>query len=105
VTSAALLSGLALAVALVVGGAVAALTAANAMKKIAALMLAFVGAALSLALLGAPGGAILAVVAIAFAHTAIGVSIAVRLQEAYGGVETGELDAADEEDEPREPET
>lgn len=99
----ALTLGLALAVALLAGGAVTAFTANNALKKIAAVLTALVGAALSLSLVGAPSVAIIGAVAIALAYCVIGVSVAVRLQEAYGSVDLNEADAADEQDEPREP--
>jgi hypothetical protein len=102
VTSSSLFFGLALGVALVAGGSVAAFAAANALKKIAAVLTALVGAGLVLALMGAPSVALFAFVAIAFAYCILGVAIAVRLQEAYGSAELSELDAADEQDEPRE---
>ena len=97
--------GLALAIALVAGGAVAAFASSNALKKIAAVLTALVGAALAAAMLGAPDGVLIAVAAVAFAYCALGVAVVVRLQEAYGSIEASELDAADEQDEPREPET
>jgi len=103
--SAALLICLALAVALVAGGAVAAFASGNALKKTAATMASLVGAVLALALLGAPGGALVAGAAIALAYCVVGVAVAVRLQEAYGGIETSDLDAADDQDEPRRAET
>jgi hypothetical protein len=96
--------GLALAIALVAGGAVAAFASSNVLKKVAALLTALVGAALSAALLGAPSSLLIAAAAVVFAYCAVGVAVAVRLQEAYGSIETGDLDAADEQDEPREPE-
>ena len=97
--------GLALAIALVAGGAVAAFASSNALKKIAAVLTALVGAALAAAMMGAPGAVLTAVAAVAFAYCALGVAVVVRLQEAYGSIEANELDAADEQDEPREPET
>jgi uncharacterized protein YaiL (DUF2058 family) len=103
VSAPALTLGLALAVALLAGGAVTAFTVNNALKKIAAVLTALVGAALSLSLVGAPSVAIIGAVAIALAYCVIGVSVAVRLQEAYGSVDLNEADAADEQDEPREP--
>ncbi len=103
--SPALMIGLALAMALVAGGAVAAFVSSNALKKVAAVLTALVGAALAAALLGAPGGVLIAAAAIAFAYCVVGVAVVVRLQEVYGSIETRDLDAADEQDEPREPET
>ena len=99
------LLGLALAVALVAGGAVTAFASGNALKKTAAVLTALVGAALALGVLGAPSAAIVAAAAIAFAYCVVGVAIGARLQEAYGSAETGDLDAADAEDEPRRSET
>lgn len=104
-TSPPLMIGLALAVALVAGGAVAAFTSSNALKKVAALLTALVGAALAIALLGAPSSVLIAVAAIAFAYCVVGVAVIVRLQEAYGSIEISDIDGADEQDEPREPET
>jgi hypothetical protein len=101
----ALMIGLALAVALVAGGAVAAYGAGNALKKTAAVITALAGALLALALLGAPSAALLAVAAIALAYCIVGVAVTVRLQEMYGSVEASDLDAADEQDEPRRAET
>lgn len=96
---------LALGVALVAGGAVAAFASANALKKITAVVLALSGATLTLAALQAPAIAIVAAVAIAFAYAIVAVAVAVRVQEAYGVVETDEIDGADQQDEPRESET
>jgi hypothetical protein len=98
----ALAIGLALAVALSSAGAVSAFVAANALKKLAAVLTTLVGAALVLALLQAPSSAVLAGAAAAFAYLLAGAAIVVRLQEGYGTIESDELDAADHEDEPRE---
>ena len=98
----ALLLGLALAVSLIVGGAVTAFVSGNALKKVVAVATALIGADVALALLGAPSVALVAASALAFAYCLIGAAVVVRLQEAYGGVELPEVDAADEQDEPRE---
>ncbi len=100
-TAPALMVGLALAIALVAGGAAAACASGNALKKLAAVLTALVGAGLALALLGAPSAALLAGVVIAFGYCVVGAAVAVRLHEAYGSIETSDLDAADEQDEPR----
>jgi hypothetical protein len=105
VTSPALMFGLALAIALVAGGAVASFASNNALKKVAAVLTALVGAALAAALLGAPNSLLIAVAAIGFSYCVVGIAVVVRLQEAYGAIEASELDAVDEQDEPREPET
>lgn len=102
-TSAPFMAGLAIAIALVLGGAVAAYVSSNVLKKVAALLTALVGAALAAALIGAPSKLVIAAAAIAFGYCAVGVAVAVRLQEAYGSIETSDLDAADEQDEPKEP--
>jgi len=105
VTSPALLVALVLAVSLVGGGAVTAFASSNALKKLAAVLTALVGAGVALAVLGAPSATIAAALAIAFGYSVVGVAVVVRLQEAYGAIEASELDAADEQDEPRGPET
>lgn len=104
-TALALMLGLALAVALVIGGAVGALASNNALKKVAAVLTAFIGAGLALAVMGAPSLALVVVAALGFAYCLVGVAIVVRLQEAYSSIEFPDLDAADEQDEPREPTT
>lgn len=83
------------AVALVVIGAMAALLLGNAIKRLAGLLIAGFGAIAALAVLGASDGALLVGVAVLLAQTAIGVALVVRLQEAYGAVDAGDIDAAD----------
>jgi hypothetical protein len=95
--------GLALAVALIAGGAVTTFASNNALKKVTAVVSSLVGACVALALLGAPAAALVAGVALAFAYCIAGVAIAVRLQEAYGSVEQAHLDSVDDQDEPSEP--
>lgn len=99
-----LVLALALSVVLLSGGAVAAFASANTLKKVAAVLIALAGAALALAALQAPSLAIVASIAIAFGYAVVGVAVVVRLQEAYGSIESDEIDAADRQDEPREPE-
>jgi hypothetical protein len=94
--------GLALAVALIAGGAAAAFTSNHALKKVAAATVALVGACVALALLGAPTIALLAGVGLALAYCLVGVAVVVRLQEAYGSVEQTHLDSIDDQDEPGE---
>jgi len=94
---------LGLAAALVMAGAVAAWTSPNAIKRLASVLIASFGAMMGLAALAAPTGVLVAGVAVAFAYLAIGAALIVRLQEGYSAVETPEIDAADEADEPREP--
>jgi hypothetical protein len=83
------------AIALVVIGAMAALLMANAIKRIAGLMLAGFGATVALAALGAPDSALVVSVAVVFVQTVVGVAIVVRLQESYGVIEAPEVDSAD----------
>ncbi len=86
---------LALAVALVMIGAVTAWTGANNAKRLAGLLVALIGAALTLGAIGAPPAFLVGAMVIAFATFAVGLAVLVRLQEAYGGVESTEIDAAD----------
>ena len=92
-----------IAVALALIAALTAHVSANATKRLAAVIVALFAAMLALAALGAPQAALIAGGVIAFAYCIMGVALVVRLQEAYGGVEVAELDAADEASEPREP--
>lgn len=90
-------------VALLMIGAVTAWTSTNVVKRLAGLMIALIGAVLAMAVLGAPGIALIAGVTAALASLLIGLALLVRLQESYGGVETPEFDIADEQSEPIEP--
>lgn len=89
------------AIALVVIGATAALLLANAIKRIAGLVLAGFGATLALAALGAPDSALVAGVTLLFAQTVVGVAIVVRLQESYGAIEAPDVDSADRDGDTR----
>lgn len=100
-TAPALVACLAIAAALISSGAVVAFTSASAVKQIAAIVIAVTGAILASALLQAPSVALMAGVAAAFAYSVIGVALIARLQEAYGAIETDDIDAADQDDEPR----
>jgi hypothetical protein len=86
------------AIALTMAGAATALIGQNAIKRLVGLTLAGLGALVALAL-WAPQ-AVMAGAAILFAQVAIGAALAVRLQEAYGAIETREIDAADAASEP-----
>jgi multisubunit Na+/H+ antiporter MnhC subunit len=83
------------AIALLAIGAVTAWAGANAAKRVVGCIVALFGAALALAALGAPAAFVLTAVVLSFAYLALGAGIVVRLQEAYGGVETTEIDSAD----------
>lgn len=93
---------LAVAAALLILGALTAWSSANVVKRLIGLTLAQLGALLGLAALGAPNAALLAVIAVALAQLILGAALAVRLQEAYGGVEAPEFDTADDQTEPTE---
>jgi NADH:ubiquinone oxidoreductase subunit K len=75
----------------------------NLSRRLIALFIAMVGAALAASVLHADGGALMAGIAVAAAYAAIGFSLLVRLQETYQSIETDELDANDLSDEPPEP--
>lgn len=96
---------LAVAFALVFGGAATALTGANMVKRVAGVIAALTGAMLGLANLGASSAMLIAAVAIALAYCALGASLIVRFQESYGAIETQAIDDGDRNDEPREPRT
>jgi len=89
------------AIALLIAGAAAATLSPNAIKRLAGLTIAGLGALAALAALGAPGVTLTAGVAVLFAQLAVGVAIIVRLQESYGVIEAPEIDAADAQSEPR----
>lgn len=93
---------LAASVALLLIGAAASWSAGNAVKRLAGFLVAELGALLALAAIGAPEGALIAGAAAALAQLCIGVALVVRLQEAYGGVDAAEIDAADDQSEPPE---
>lgn len=94
---------LAVAVAMLMLGAVTAWTSANFIKRVVGLLVASLGALAGAAALSAPVILVVVGIAAAFAQLAIGAALGVRLQEAYGGVEAAELDVADEANEPAEP--
>jgi hypothetical protein len=87
------------AIALVMSGAATALIVSNAIKRLAGLGIAGLGALAALALWAPPAATAGAV--IVFVQVAVGVAIVVRLQESYGSIEMRDIDAADAELEPR----
>ncbi|MGD9815018.1 MAG: hypothetical protein AB7Q23_02560 [Hyphomonadaceae bacterium] len=87
----------AVAVALAIGGGVGAWTAANAVKRAVGVAVALIGAMIGCAGLGAPPALIVAGVGVAFAYVVVAVSLVVRLQEGYGGVEVPEIERAEAE--------
>lgn len=89
----------AVAVALVAFGAVAAWVSGNAIKRLAGVSVAMAGAMLGAAALGAPSALLGGAAALVFAMLAAGVALVVRVQEGYGAIEAPELDQADAQDE------
>lgn len=96
------IAGFAVAVALALMSAMTAYASLNAIKRVAAVLVGLIAALVALALLGAPEAALIVGTALMFAYAALGVALVVRVQEAYGGVEVADLDAADEQAEPKE---
>jgi hypothetical protein len=94
---------LALAIALLMAGVATAWRTANAARRLGGILCAHVAAMLALGVLGAPPIAAVTAVAIAFGYCAIGVAVTIRLQESYASAEAGEIDAADDQGEPAEP--
>jgi hypothetical protein len=94
---------LAVATVFLVLGALVAWLAANGVKKLAGVLIASFGALAALAALAAPREALAAGAVVLVAEAILGAVLLVRLQEAYGGVETPAIDAADDADEPAEP--
>lgn len=86
------------AVVLLLAGAVAGWTSHNALKRVAGIALAMLGALVSLAALGAPNALLVAAACALFAQLAIGAAVIVRLQEEYGAIEAPETDQADRQD-------
>ncbi len=93
---------LAIAVALMMAGSVTAWAASAAAKRVAGVLIVLIAAMVALAAFGAPAGAYMTAVAIAFGYCALGAALTVRLQEAYASTEAREIDAADDRDEPPE---
>lgn len=89
------LTTLALSLLLALAGAVVAWTSANAVRRVAGGVLAFMGALAVLATLEAPAAALTAALAVAAAFLLVGAALTVRLQEAYASTDAGEVDAAD----------
>lgn len=93
----------AVAITLVLLGALAAWAASNAITRLAGVAIALLGAVCALAALGAPPSAQIAATAAALVYTLVGAAIVVLVQESYGSIETAALDAADAAAESSEP--
>lgn len=89
----------ALAIAMLMCGVFASWVSSNAIKRMAAIVIAAMGALIAAAALGAPAALLVAGAIATFAQLAVAVSVSVRLQETYGAVEASETDAADARDE------
>ncbi len=100
--SASMLAPFAAGVLILLVGAVSASTSPNALHRVAGVLAAICGSLLSLAALGMGQDVLLAGAAVALAQVIVGVALAVRLQEAYGGIEVDDIDAADAAAEPPE---
>lgn len=95
--------GLAIAVGLLLLGAVAVLRAGNAVKRLGGVLIAYLGALFAAAALHAPAAALMVGVGAMAATLMVGAALIVRLQETYSSVERDELDMADAMSEPVEP--
>ncbi|HWA00131.1 MAG TPA: hypothetical protein VG841_07425 [Caulobacterales bacterium] len=91
------------AVALIMLGALTAWSAGHAVKRVIGVLSALGGAIAALAALGVTD-ALLAGVGVSVVVLVIAAALVVRAQEAYGGVEIGEIDVADTLDEAKAPE-
>lgn len=90
-------ASLMLAGAVLLAGVTAAATGASVTKRLIGVLVALLGAALAAAVVGAPPALLIASAALLLAYAAVGAALLVRLQEAYGSIETAEIDAADAE--------
>jgi hypothetical protein len=87
------------AIVLAMAGAVTAFAASNAIKRLIGVAIAGFGAVTALAL-WVPA-AVTPAAAILFVYLAVGAALIVRVQEAYGSIETRDLDSADAAGEPK----
>lgn len=84
-----------LAGAILLAGVTTAMSGASVTKRLVGVLLAMIGALIAAAAAGAPSGLLIAAAALTLAYAAIGAALLVRLQEAYGSIESLEIDAAD----------
>jgi hypothetical protein len=94
---------LAIAAALLMAGVATAWSAANLMRRMMGVAIALIAAVVAASVLGAPDQVAIAATALAFVYLVAGVSVLVRLQEAYAASDTPDHDAADDAEEPAEP--
>jgi hypothetical protein len=94
---------LAVAFAVSLAGIAGAWASSNAAKRLASLIIALIGSIIAAAVLDAPASALIAGAAVAFALTAVGAAVIVRVQEDYGGIEVADMDAADADSDAQEP--
>jgi len=76
-------------------GALTAWESANVIKRVGGVALLGIGGFSAALGIGAPESVLIAAGALALAQTIVGAVILVRVQEAYGWMEAGEIDAAD----------
>ena len=76
-------------------GVVMGLASSNTAKRVAGVALAMIGAMLVLVGVGAPEDIVVAGAILAFAYVAIGAGLLVRLHEAYGATDVGDIDQED----------
>lgn len=86
-----------LAGAILLAGVATAVSNASVTKRLMGVLIAMIGALLAAGAVGAPVALLIAAAALTLAYAAIGAALLVRLQEAYGSIETNEIDAADAE--------
>jgi hypothetical protein len=94
-------TALALAVALVAMGAVAAMMASSVGKRLIGIVVAQTGGVFILVLMGMSAAALVGV-GLLLAYIALAAGVIVSLQEAYGASETIDIDRADDADLPTE---
>jgi NADH:ubiquinone oxidoreductase subunit K len=85
--------------ALFVVGALGVFSVESVARRIAGLAVLTLASVCALAVLGAPQSATLAALLVGAAQCAVGFALMVRLNEAYGAMETSSFDAADANDE------
>lgn len=93
----------AIALTLAFVGSMTALLDANIIKRIGGVLTSTIGALVGLSTLKAGDFYLITVIACALAYVSTAVALLVRIQEAYGGIEAPLADAADQADEPMEP--
>jgi len=94
--------GLAASIVLFTSGAALAWTSGSFGKRVAGVVIGFVGAIVGLSTLAVPQAALVAGVAALLVYAVAGVAVLIRLQEEYGATDVADIDQADANAEPRE---